>query len=323
MHKRGAFCTVIGGFIMLGSLKQYTRKKKQQFKMLSLVTTSAALMCMSASSQAGIISSSFGNALHIDLQILELSPLAIDLGNANGTAPSGYDVTNSLIGQDLTLPTQDPRINGTVDIFSGSASSTLENSTIGDFTTIGSSTIEDLSLTLLQNFLPTQGLSLPALDFINISNTTLSSTSKVDASSSSDGYVFSTAGSSVVESININILGNDITASVMDGSPIMNNVTLFDALGLGVFLNEATTSCTQSFCTEERSALRISFDSFSVQNYVTEILQQDFLGDDVLISGNIILASSQATTQVSEPSAALLLALGLGLIGRRRLFSKK
>jgi hypothetical protein len=323
MHKRGAFCTVIGGFIMLGSLKQYTRKKKQQFKMLSLVTTGAALMCMSASSQAGIISSSFGNALHIDLQILELSPLAIDLGNASGTAPSGYNATNSLIGQDLVLPTQDPRINGTVDIFSGSASSTLENSTIGDFTTIGSSTIEDLSLTLLQNFLPTQGLSLPALDFINISNTTLSSTSKVDASSSSDGYVFSTAGSSVVESININILGNDITASVMDGSPIMNNVTLFDALGLGVFLNEATTSCTQSFCTEERSALRISFDSFSVQNYVTEILQQDFLGDDVLISGNIILASSQATTQVSEPSAALLLALGLGLIGRRRLFNKK
>lgn len=301
---------------MLGSLKQYTLKKKQQFKMLSLATTGAALMCMSASSQAGIISSSFGNALHIDLQILELSPLAIDLGNANGTAPSGYDATNSLIGQDLILPTQDPRVSGTVDIFSGSASSTLENSTIGDFTTIGSSTIEDLSLTLLQNF-------LPVLDFINISNTTLSSTSKVDASSSSDGYVFSTAGSSVVESININILGNDITASVMDGSPIMNNVTLFDALGLGVFLNEATTSCTQSFCTEERSALRISFDSFSVQNYVTEILQQDFLGDDVLISGNIILASSQATTQVSEPSAALLLALGLGLIGRRRLFNKK
>lgn len=323
MHKRGAFCTVIGGFIMLGSLKQYTRKKKQQFKMLSLATTGAALMCMSASSQAGIISSSFGNALHIDLQILELSPLAIDLGNASGTAPSGYDATNSLIGQDLVLPTQDPRISGTVDIFSGSASSTLENSTIGDFTTIGSSTIEDLSLTLLQNFLPTQGMPLPALDFINISNTTLSSTSKVDASSSSDGYVFSTAGSSVVESININILGNDITASVMDGSPIMNNVTLFDALGLGVFLNEATTSCTQSFCTEERSALRISFDSFSVQNYVTEILQQDFLGDDVLISGNIILASSQATTQVSEPSAAILLALGLGLIGRRRLFNKK
>ena len=308
---------------MLGSLKQYTLKKKQQFKMLSLATTGAALMCMSASSQAGIISSSFGNALHIDLQILELSPLAIDLGNASGTAPSGYDATNSLIGQDLVLPTQDPRISGTVDIFSGSASSTLENSTIGDFTTIGSSTIEDLSLTLLQNFLPTQGLQLPALDFINISNTTLSSTSKVDASSSSDGYVFSTAGSSVVESININILGNDITASVMDGSPIMNNVTLFDALGLGVFLNEATTSCTQSFCTEERSALRISFDSFSVQNYVTEILQQDFLGDDVLISGNIILASSQATTQVSEPSAAILLALGLGLIGRRRLFNKK
>ena len=316
MHKRGAFCTVIGGFIMLGSLKQYTLKKKQQFKMLSLATTGAALMCMSASSQAGIISSSFGNALHIDLQILELSPLAIDLGNANGTAPSGYDATNSLIGQDLILPTQDPRVSGTVDIFSGSASSTLENSTIGDFTTIGSSTIEDLSLTLLQNF-------LPVLDFINISNTTLSSTSKVDASSSSDGYMFSTAGSSVVESININILGNDITASVMDGSPIMNNVTLFDALGLGVFLNEATTSCTQSFCTEERSALRISFDSFSVQNYVTEILQQDFLGDDVLISGNIILASSQATTQVSEPSAAILLALGLGLIGRRRLFNKK
>ena len=308
---------------MLGSLKQYTRKKKQQFKMLSLVTAGAALMCMSASSQAGIISSSFGNALHIDLQILELSPLAIDLGNASGTAPSGYNATNSLIGQDLVLPTQDPRISGTVDIFSGSASSTLENSTLGDFTTIGSSTIEDLSLTLLQNFLPTQGMPLPALDFINISNTTLSSTSKVDASSSSDGYVFSTAGSSVVESININILGNDITASVMDGSPIMNNVTLFDALGLGVFLNEATTSCTQSFCTEERSALRISFDSFSVQNYVTEILQQDFLGDDVLISGNIILASSQATTQVSEPSAALLLALGLGLIGRRRLFNKK
>lgn len=308
---------------MLGSLKQYTRKKKQQFKMLSLATTGAALMCMSASSQAGIISSSFGNALHIDLQILELSPLAIDLGNASGTAPSGYDATNSLIGQDLVLPTQDPRISGTVDIFSGSASSTLENSTLGDFTTIGSSTIEDLSLTLLQNFLPTQGMPLPALDFINISNTTLSSTSKVDASSSSDGYVFSTAGSSVVESININILGNDITASVMDGSPIMNNVTLFDALGLGVFLNEATTSCTQSFCTEERSALRISFDSFSVQNYVTEILQQDFLGDDVLISGNIILASSQATTQVSEPSAAILLALGLGLIGRRRLFNKK
>lgn len=301
---------------MLGSLKQYTLKKKQQFKMLSLATTGAALMCMSASSQAGIISSSFGNALHIDLQILELSPLAIDLGNANGTAPSGYDATNSLIGQDLILPTQDPRVSGTVDIFSGSASSTLENSTIGDFTTIGSSTIEDLSLTLLQNF-------LPVLDFINISNTTLSSTSKVDASSSSDGYMFSTAGSSVVESINISILGNDITASVMDGSPIMNNVTLFDALGLGVFLNEATTSCTQSFCTEERSALRISFDSFSVQNYVTEILQQDFLGDDVLISGNIILASSQATTQVSEPSAALLLALGLGLIGRRRLFNKK
>jgi len=308
---------------MLGSLKQYTLKKKQQFKMLSLATTGAALMCMSASSQAGIISSSFGNALHIDLQILELSPLAIDLGNANGTAPSGYDETNSLIGQDLNLPTQDPRINGTVDILSGSASSTLENSTLGDFTTIGSSTIEDLSLTLLQNFLPTQGLQLPALDFINISNTTLSSTSKVDASSSSDGYVFSTAGSSVVESININILGNDITASVMDGSPIMNNVTLFDALGLGVFLNEATTSCAESFCTEERSALRISFDSFSVQNYVTEILQQDFLGDDVLISGNIILASSQATTQVSEPSAAILLALGLGLIGRRRLFNKK
>lgn len=308
---------------MLGSLKQYTRKKKQQVKMLSLATTGAALMCMSASSQAGIISSSFGNALHIDLQILELSPLAIDLGNASGTAPSGYDATNSLIGQDLVLPTQDPRISGTVDIFSGSASSTLENSTLGDFTTIGSSTIEDLSLTLLQNFLPTQGMPLPALDFINISNTTLSSTSKVDASSSSDGYVFSTAGSSVVESININILGNGITASVMDGSPIMNNVTLFDALGLGVFLNEATTSCTQSFCTEERSALRISFDSFSVQNYVTEILQQDFLGDDVLISGNIILASSQATTQVSEPSAALLLALGLGLIGRRRLFNKK
>ena len=308
---------------MLGSLKQYTRKKKQQFKMVSLVTTGAALMCMSASSQAGIISSSFGNALHIDLAISDLSPIAIDLGNANGTAPSGYEVENSLADEDLTILSQDPNINVTAGIFSARASSTLENSTIGDFTTIGSSTIEDLSLTLLQNFLPTQGLALPALDFINISNTTLSSTSKVDASSSSDGYVFSTAGSSIVESININILGNNISASVMDDSPIMNNVTLFDALGLGVFLNEATTSCAESFCTEERSALRISFNSFSVQNWVTDILKQDFLGDDVLISGNIILASSQATTQVSEPSAALLLALGLGLIGRRRLFNKK
>lgn len=302
---------------MLGSLKQYTRKKKQQFKTLSLVTAGAAVMFISSSSQAGIISSSFGNALHIDLAISDLSPLAIDLGNANGTAPSGYDATNSLIGQDLILPTQDPRINGTVNIFSGSASSTLENSTLDDFTTIGSSTIEELSFTLLQNF-------LPALDFINISNATLSSTSKVDASSSANGYVFNAAGSSIVESININILGNNITASVMDDSPIMNNVTLFDALGLGVFLNEATTSCAESFCTEERSALRISFDSFSVENYVTEILQRDFLGDDVLISGNIILAGSQATTQqVSEPSAAILLALGLGLIGRRRLFNKK
>jgi hypothetical protein len=288
----------------------------RQIKSFSLIAASAATLCISLPSQAGIITSSLGNAVHVDLEVQGIAQALVNLGTASGTAPSSYTNSNTVMAADAILSgsapnlINEPGFNSDIDVtlIQGFASSTLDNTTVGNFTTIGSGRIEDMSLNVLHNI-------MPMLNFINVSASLLNTTSQIDA--------VRTAGSSQVIGLNIDVWGNSIDVSAFNNSPFTENFTLMDTLGLGIFLNEVSTSCTDSFCMEDRNALRISFDSFSLQQYVTDVMGQTFMGDDVLITGNIVLARSQAMTQVSEPSAAMLLVLGLALIGRRAMRTKK
>ncbi len=309
---------------MTSRLKTISQKMSRQFKSFSLIAASAATLCISLPSQAGIITSSLGNAVHVDLEVQGIAQALVNLGTASGTAPSSYTNSNTVMAADAILSgsapnlINEPGFNSDIDVtlIQGFASSTLDNTTVGNFTTIGSGRIEDMSLNVLQNI-------MPMLNFINVSASLLNTTSQIDAVAGTNGYGLRTAGSSQVIGLNIDVWGNSIDVSAFNNSPFTENYTLIDTLGLGIFLNEVSTSCTDSFCMEDRNALRISFDSFSLQQYVTDVIGQTFMGDDVLITGNIVLARSQAMTQVSEPSAAMLLVLGLALIGRRAMRTKK
>ena len=318
-----------------------TQNKIARKAVAGTLLTSAlfASATMSFSSNAAIIGSSYGNAVHVDLSITSnvgnmVSAIAnstINLAHTSGSAPESYSQIDTIIGASadtsgtLGSPIDVTEFDGALStaIIEGESQSSLTSFVPASFFTSGRGTINDLNLDLFSDLLGISG-------FLTLSADVLSTVSRIDGDTTPGSNVnLSTAGSSDIVDLEINLWGHTVTATALENQSLFAGLNIAD-FGLGIFVNEIDTSCSGSTCTESRNAVRVSFEDFSLNALYTALFPTGGplsgpvlnLTNNPTINGEIILASSFATTssstEVSAPSTFALLFLAVGLLGARR-----
>ena len=294
---------------------------------------------LSFSSHAAIISSSYGNAVHVDLSVTSnvgnvitaIANTTVNLAHTNGNAPEGYSQTETVVGASadasgsLGSPIDVTEFDGDAStaIIQGESQSTLTSFVPASFFTSGRGTINDLNLDLFSDLLGISG-------FLTLSADVLSTVSRIDGNAASPPNVgLSTAGSSDIVDVQVNLLGNSVTATALENQSLFAGLNIAD-FGLGIFVNEVDTSCSGATCTESRNAVRVSFDNFSLNAFYNAIFPIGGplngpvldLTNNPIVNGEIILASSFATTssstQVSTPSTFAIFIFAVSLLGARR-----
>ncbi|WOI38267.1 hypothetical protein R1T43_04300 [Alteromonas sp. CI.11.F.A3] len=289
---------------------------------VGIVAVSSSINTVNAS----VISSSYGNAVHINLTIDSLASAVVDISHTNGSAPDAYTDSSTLAAADLTagiyshtfIDNSSWQGDISASVIDGLSTSSLTSVLPSYFSTLGAATINELSLDLISSILGING-------FLSITADLLSTTSKVDANAiSGESYSLATAGGSTITNLEVDLLGVKATASAMENQSLFAGLNIAD-FGLGIFVNEVSSECSNTLCAESRNAVRVAFSDFSVSNLYNSIFSVSPPGiggvfDDSIINGEIVLASSFATTtaEVSEPSGLILIILGgiMMIIGR-------
>ncbi len=298
-----------------------------------------ASAAISFSSNAAIIGSSYGNAVHVDLSITSnvgnvVSAIAnstINLAHTSGNAPENYSQIDTIIGASadasgtLGSPIDVTEFDGMVStaIIEGDSQSSLTSFVPASFFTSGRGTINDLNLDLFSDLLGTSG-------FLTLSADVLSTVSQIDGDATSGSNVsLSTAGTSNISEVAVSLWGNSVTATALENQSLFAGLNIAD-FGLGIFVNEVERTCSDSTCTESRNAVRVSFEDFSLNALYDALfptgtpLNGPVLGltNNPIVNGEIILASSFATTssstEVNAPSTFALFLLAVGLLSARR-----
>lgn len=308
-----------------------------------LSATICALAAISFSSSASIIGSSYGNAVHIDLSIksgIDNSAMAIarvNLAHTSGSAPEDYSQTRTLVGAAASTAVSVPSAIDVTQfesglstaILQGQSQSSLTSFIPTNFDTFGRGTINNLNLDLFSDLL---GIS----SFLTLSAEVLSTISKVDGNVGVNNDVsLSAQGSSNIANAEVNLLGHRVTLSALENQSLFANLNIAD-FGLGIFVNEASISCSDTSCTESRNAVRVSFNDFSLNALYSALsplggtlpLGTTFnLPNNPVVNGEIILASSFATTAapaaVNAPATFALMIFAMGLVSARRFSVKK
>ena len=298
-----------------------------------------ASAAISFSSNAAIIGSSYGNAVHVDLSITSnvgdlvtaVANSTINLAHTSGSAPENYSQIDTIIGASanasgtLGNPIDITEFDGALStaIIEGESQSSLTSFVPASFFTSGRGTINDLNLDLFSDLLGISG-------FLTLSADVLSTVSKVDGNTSSEPTVnLATAGSSDIVDVEVSLWGNSVTATALENQSLFAGLNIAD-FGLGIFVNEVEKSCSNTLCTESRNAVRISFDNFSLNALYDALFHTGGplngpvlnLTNNPIVNGEIILASSFATTssstEVSAPSTFAIFIFAVGLLSVRR-----
>ncbi len=305
------------------------------------IITSAmfASAAISFSSNAAIIGSSYGNAVHVDLSITSnvgnvVSAIAnstINLAHTSGNAPENYSQIDTIIGASADASgTLGSHIDVTefdgalsTAIIEGESQSSLTSFVPASFFTSGRGTINDLNLDLFSDLLGISG-------FLTLSADVLSTVSQIDGNATSGSNVsLSTAGTSNISEVAVSLWGNSVTATALENQSLFAGLNIAD-FGLGIFVNEVERTCSDSTCTESRNAVRVSFEDFSLNALYDALFPTGTplngpvlsLTNNPIVNGEIILASSFATTssstEVNAPSTFALFLLAVGLLSARR-----
>ena len=291
------------------------------------------------STNAAIIGSSYGNAVHVDLSITSnvggmVSAIAnstINLAHTSGSAPENYSQIDTIIGASadasgtLGSPIDVTEFDGALStaIIEGESQSSLTSFVPASFFTSGRGTINDLNLDLFSDLLGISG-------FLTLSADVLSTVSQIDGNATTGSKVnLSTSGSSDIVDVEVNLWGNTVTATALENQSLFAGLNIAD-FGLGIFVNEVEKSCSNTSCTESRNAVRVSFDDFSLNAFYDALFPAGGpltgpvfnLTNNPIVNGEIILASSFATTssstEVSAPSTFAIFIFAVGLLSARR-----
>lgn len=298
-----------------------------------------ALATISFSSNAAIISSSYGNAVHVDLSITSnvgnvvtaIASSTIKLAHTSGNAPENYLQTRTVAGGSANssgsfgTPIDVTQFDASAStaIIEGESQSSLTSFVPANFFTSGRGTVNDLSLNLFSDLLGVSG-------FLTLSADVLSTWSRIEGSATSGSNAsLSSAGSSDIVDLEVGLWGNSVKATALENQSLFAGLNIAD-FGLGIFVNEVERTCSDSTCTESRNAVRVSFEDFSLNALYDALFPTGTplngpvlsLTNNPIVNGEIILASSFATTssstEVNAPSTFALFLLAVGLLSARR-----
>ena len=259
-----------------------------------LLASAAALPCQA------VVTLGTSSGMGIDIGISALSVADFDvgpLGTSSGSAPAPYSTGNSVatvnasavLGNVAATDDGDGAINTSV--------SSNVNGTGGSRTATGSSTINGLTINLVEGVVTD--------DLLNITSTTLGSTS----ASTGDIGALGSLGTSVFQDLNITVGGTAVYVD-LDVSPAPNTILVNagGVVGLTIVLNE-------QFATGDGiNATGMTTNALHV--YLNGV---NFNGVSA-ITGDIVVGQSTSTLQaVPEPATATMgLLLGALALGRRR-----
>jgi hypothetical protein len=265
---------------------------------VSIVT--AGVLALSASpAGAGdkITSSSYGAS--VDLSILSLVDVGLlPVAPASGSAPAPYSNTNTVAS--LTSSTSliaIPLVTSGLDLNTGLITDTASSGFPPAVSGTANSTINNLS----SNLGLTTGIIPITVSVLDISATTISSTSSVSGSG-----VLSATGLTTLEDLNIS--GTAVGGTIEAGAnltPAANDV-IFNAGGLEIILNAQT-----------KTGDGITSDGITTD--AIEVIFNDFLLNGDLLNGDVVIGQSMADIEgrasVPEPAAWALMLTGFAGLG--------
>lgn len=275
-------------------------------RMIAGILAPLALLAFTNASQAAYVdyATSDGYAISADLNLTLVVPIASasvsPLGNATGTAPGTYGDTAHVASVDVNsgsflfgLATLLHLGTGIID----SSASSDANGVLSSATTTGTTTINNLGVGIAE---------LPLATLLNVSATTLSSTSQVTG-----GFgTLNATGSSLVTGLKIDLLGVNLISTDVNANVSLAPNTGVDVnglVGLSVLLNEQIVTgdgiSTRGITT---NAIHIRFDAVSLDLG---------LSGTALLTGDVIIGHSAAIQAVPEPSSLILCGAGVAILG--------
>jgi hypothetical protein len=257
---------------------------------LATVTPGSGVVTAGASSGVGI---------NVEVSAVGLATLDVGpLGTSSGTAPAPYSTSNSVVSVNTSVVLGSVAATDDGDGAINSSASSNVDGLGGARTASGSSTVNGLTIVLVDGV-------LPADDLLNITATTLGSTS----TSTGDFGALGSLGTSVIQDLNITVGGQAIYVNV-DSSPAPNT-TLVNAggiIGLTIVLNEQIAGGNGTSST--------SLTTNALHVYLSGVNFGGVTG----IAGDIVIGNSfSQLAAIPEPSVAALAGLvGLVTLRRRR-----
>lgn len=252
---------------------------------LKWLSTGAALAAMAhaGSADAAVTSAdATGYGLSADLSLLILNLSLPPQALAAGTAPTPFSELETALSAQATIGGLASLSTG---VLTGTASSNVDGSA-GARTADASGTVDGLNLSVVFGTV------------LSMSATTIGSNAQVNG----DYGALSGAGSSILEDLDLTVLGSALT---VDANAAANTV-LFDALGIRIVLNEQIVGGDGvSGRSMEVNAIRITFDDVAAG-----------LG---LLNGDIRIGHSFASMNAIVPAPATGgLAAAVGVLAARR-----
>jgi hypothetical protein len=200
---------------------------------------------------------------------------------SSGSAPGPYNDSDQVLSFSAGAP---PIASLGTSVMDTTASSDIDG-TIGSRFANSTSLVDDLTIDVVQ--------SAFAPSLLTVSADTIGSTS----TASGDFGSMSAVGTMVLENLAIAVSGNSLVIPI---APDPNTV-LWDAAGLRVVLNEQTSS--------------VGFGSASIDTNAIHIRLTDIVFGGGLLSGDIIVAHSDASMASTVPEPATVASFGLLTLG--------
>ena len=250
----------------------------------------AAAICLPTETRADVSSGeSMAFGISVDLTLIGVPVLTIaPTPVSSGSAPGPYNDADQVLSVSANVPTIASVGTG---VLNTAASSDIDGG-VGSRFAFGDSLVDDLAITIIP---PTFGPSL-----ISLTADTIGS----DSMASGDIGSMNTVGNMTLENLAISVSGNALSIAA---NPDPNTV-LIDAAGVRIVLNEQVSSVNPSDASIVTNAIHITLD--------------DIVTGGGLLSGDIIIAHSDASMIGAVPEPATIVGLGgltlFALLLRRR-----
>ena len=265
----------------------------------SMITMSA-IACAAWGPAANAVTSISSSSYGLDANLTVLKLVTVGLGpidQVSGVAPAAYGKSATVASLSDTLGL----VLGNQALGTGLIVSSASSPFPGAPTGTATDTVNNLTSSLNALFGPA---------FLDLSATTVTSTSSVNGLGS-----LTAIGSSQIEGLKVT--GSALQGATINGALFVNpapNTVLFNLGGLEILLNEQIPSGD-------------GVTSEAIQTNAIDIIFNNFAFSTGLLSGNIVVAHSQAgifgsaSPAVPEPATWIELLVGFGIVGavsRRR-----